>query len=105
MVHPRVTAEAITGDAACCKSKGGESQFLVPRVGEPLDYGNQNTAAIWCDRDLWGVADALSQHVLDLLDGTVSFLYDVRKESSNDGSKTSCALPHRSRGQVSVGFH
>ena len=23
----------------------------------------------------------------------------------NDGSKPSCALPHRSRGQVSVGFH
>ena len=27
------------------------------------------------------------------------------RESANDGSKTSCALPHRSRGQVSVGFH
>jgi len=25
------------------------------------------------------------------------------RESANDGSKTSCALPHRSRGQVSVG--
>merc|ERR1712139_711238 len=25
--------------------------------------------------------------------------------SSLHGSKTSCALPHRSRGQVSVGFH
>ena len=27
------------------------------------------------------------------------------RESANDGSKTSCALPHRSRGQVSVGFY
>ena len=27
------------------------------------------------------------------------------RKSANDGSKTSCALPHRSRGQVSVGFH
>jgi len=27
------------------------------------------------------------------------------RKSTNDGSKTSCALPHRSRGQVSVGFH
>jgi hypothetical protein len=92
VVHPRVTAEAITGDAACCKSKGGESQFLVPWVGEPLDYGNQNTAAIWCDRDLWGVADALSQHVLDLLDGTVSFLYDVRNPLTT-GVKQ--AVPYR----------
>ena len=27
------------------------------------------------------------------------------RKSANDGSKASCALPHRSRGQVSVGFH
>ena len=27
------------------------------------------------------------------------------ENQTNDGSKTSFALPHRSRGQVSVGFH
>ena len=27
------------------------------------------------------------------------------RKSASDGSKTSCALPHRSRGQVSVGFY
>ena len=27
------------------------------------------------------------------------------RESANDASKASCALPHRPRGQVSVGFH
>jgi hypothetical protein len=27
------------------------------------------------------------------------------RKSASDGSKTSCALPHRSRGLVSVGFH
>ena len=39
------------------------------------------------------MADALSQHVLDLLDGTVSFLYDVRKDPLTTGVKQ--AVPYR----------
>jgi len=29
----------------------------------------------------------------------------LENDALNDRSKTSCALPHRSRGQVSVGFY
>jgi hypothetical protein len=86
LIYPRVTAEAITGDAGYCKSEDGESRFLV--VGEPLDYGNQNMAAM-VRQDLWGVADALSKHILDLLDdGTVSFLYDEFMPSSCSAEDT-----------------
>lgn len=71
-VLPRATAQYITGSSTYCKD--ADSHFL--EVGSPLDYGNQNMAAM-VRADMWGVADALSRTITELTDdGTVASLYD-----------------------------